>query len=225
MVDALTIVRRCLPIWLALLAFPFSGFGHRLDEYLQAALVSIEPSAIKLQIHLAPGIAVAEPVLALMDRDGDGVISTNEATAYAQLLKHDLTLQIDERPLELKFTASNFPPPDELGTGWGIIRLDYAAAVPGPFAPGAHELAFENRHQTNLSAYLVNAVLPRSSSIHITGQTRNENQSVGRIEFTFQPPPRSPVVKLGVAALVMLLVAVTASAALRRRTLIAPIPK
>jgi hypothetical protein len=188
MADAVTTVLRRLPIWLALLAFPFSGSAHRLDEYLQATLIAIEPGSIRLQIILTPGVAVAAPVLALIDRDGDGAISTNEASAYAERLKRDLTLRIDGRALELKLTASNFPPPDELRTGWGIIRLEYAAA-PGPFTPGAHELAFENRHQSSLSVYLVNAALPKSSSIQITRQTRNENQITGRIDFTFQPPP------------------------------------
>jgi len=183
MADAMITTRRRLSIWLALLAFPFTGSAHRLDEYLQATLVVIEPDSIKLQINLTPGVAVAPPVLALIDGDRDGVFSTNEAAAYAELLKRDLILRLDERLLQLRLT-----PPDELLIGWGIIRLEYTAASPGQFAPGPHELAFENRHQTNLSVYLVNAALPKSNSISITRQTRNENQSTARIEFTFQPP-------------------------------------
>ena len=219
MADAVTTALRRLPIWLALLALPFNGFAHRLDEYLQATLVVIEPEGIKLQINLTPGMAIATPVLALIDRDRNGVISTNEAAAYAELLKRDLTLQLDRRPLELKLTASNFPPPDELRTGWGIIQLEYAAA-PGPFAPGLHELVFENRHQTNLSVYLVNAALPKSSAIQITRQTRNENQSTGRIEFTFHPPPAElSGAKRTVLLLLLALCAVAICAVkLRRRT-------
>src|SRR5262249_53406279 len=75
---------------LPLLAPPPTLFAHRLDEYLQATLVSIEPNAIRLQINLTPGVAVAEPVLARIDLDRDGVISTNEAAAYAEMLKRDL---------------------------------------------------------------------------------------------------------------------------------------
>ena len=188
MADAMITTRRRLSIWLALLAFPFTGSAHRLDEYLQATLVVIEPRSIRLQINLTPGVAVALPVLALIDGDRDGVISTNEAVAYAELLKRDLTLQLDERVLQLKLTPPDFPTPDELRIGWGIIRLEYTT-TPERFAPGTHELAFENQHQTNLSIYLVNAALPKANSISITRQTRNENQSTARIEFTFQPPP------------------------------------
>ena len=187
MADAMITALQRLSIWLALLAFPFTGSAHRLDEYLQATLVVIEPDSIKLQINLTPGVAVAPPVLALIDGDRDGLFSTNEAVAYAELLKRDLTLRLDEHLLQLRLTPPDFPPPDELRIGWGIIRLEYTA-TPERFAAGTHELVFENRHQTNLSVYLVNAALPKSNSISITRQTRNENQSTARIEFTFQPP-------------------------------------
>jgi hypothetical protein len=218
MVEAVTTVLRRLLLWLTLLAFPFSGSAHRLDEYLQATLVTIEPGDIKLQINLTPGVVVATPVLALIDRDRDGVISTNEAAAYAELLKRELALQLDRRPLELKLTASEFPPPDELRTGFEIIQLEYAAA-PGSLARGAHELVFENRHQTNLSVYLVNAALPKSSAIQITRQTRNENQSTGRIEFTFQPPPADwSSAKRIVLPLVVSFVVLCVGAVIWRRT-------
>ena len=172
---------------LALLAFPFAGFAHRLDEYLQATLVAIEPGGVRLQINLTPGTAVAMPVIALIDGDRDSLLSTNEANAYAELFKRDLSLRLDGRPLELISTAFKFPEPAELRTGWGFIQLEFSA-TPGPLAPGPHELTLANGHQTNLSVYLINAALPKASAIQITRQTRNENQSAGRIDFTFQPP-------------------------------------
>jgi len=70
-------------------------FAHRLDEYLQATLVAIEPSGVRLQIHLTPGVAVAEQVLVLIDRNRDGTISPREAATYAEVLKHALTLRLD----------------------------------------------------------------------------------------------------------------------------------
>src|SRR5208337_1366280 len=36
---------------------------------------------------------------------------------------------------------------------------------------------------------LFNAAQPRSPSVQITGQKRNENQSTGEIAFAFHPPP------------------------------------
>lgn len=172
---------------LALLAFPSAVSAHRLDEYLQATLVAIEPHEIRLQIHLTPGVAVADRILALIDRDRDGAISTKEEAAYAELLKRDLIVRLDRRDVDLKLTESSFPSPAELRAGEGVIRLDFSTAA-GPVTAGVHELTFENRHLPAVSVYLVNAALPRSGSVQVTRQSRNADQSVGEIEFTFHPP-------------------------------------
>jgi len=171
-------------LFLAMLLCASTVFAHQLDEYLQATLVTFEHDRVRLQINLTPGVAVAEKVLGLVDRDRDGVISTNEAAAYCELLKRDLTVKLDQRELKLKCTTSYFPGIEELRTGWGFIQIEFSAAS-GQLAAGAHALTIENRHLPKLSAYLVNAAQPVSASIQITKQTRNENQSTGEIQFTF----------------------------------------
>ena len=186
MVEAVTRTLCHLPLLLALLAFPSAVFAHRDDQYLQATLVAIEPSGVRLQINLTPGVAVAEQVLAQIDRDRDGAISKNEAAAYAESLKRDLTLRIDGRKLELKLTASEFVSPAELRTGSGTIQMEFSAIF-GPLAAGPHRLTLENRHLTTMSVYLINAAQPRFATVEITRQKRNENQSAGEIEFTFHP--------------------------------------
>ena len=188
MVEAVTKRRGCLTLLFALLAFPSAVFAHRDDQYLQATLVVIEPSEVRLQINLTPGIAVAEQVIALIDRDRDGAISTREAAAYAELLKRDLTLRVDGRKLELKLTASEFVPPEELRTGSGIIQMELSATS-GPLAAGPHKLTLENRHLTKISVYLINAAQPRFATVQIIRQKRNDTQSAGEIEFTFRPVP------------------------------------
>ena len=193
MVEAVIRRLRRLPLLLVLLAFPSAVFAHRDDQYLQATLVAIEPSGVRLQINLTPGVAVAEQVLAQIDRDRDGAISKKEASAYAKVLKGDLTLRIDGRDLELKLTASEFVPPEELRTGSGIIQMEFSA-VSGPLATGPHKLTLENRHLPTISVYLINAAQPRLATVRITRQKRNENQSAGEIEFTFHHfRPKVPV--------------------------------
>ncbi len=165
MVEAVTRRLSGLALLLALLAVPSAVFAHRDDQYLQATLVAIEPNGVRLQINLTPGVAVAEQVIAEVDRDRDGAISKNEAAAYAELLKRDLTLRIDGRKLELKLTASEFVSPEELRTGAGVIQMEFSAVV-GSLA----------------------------AAVQITRQKRNENQSAGEIEFTFHPlPSKIPV--------------------------------
>jgi hypothetical protein len=196
MVEAVTRTLCCLPLLLALLADPSAVFAHRDDEYLQATLVTIEPSSVRLQINLTPGVAVAEQVLVQIDRDRDGAISKNEAAAYAKLLKRDLTLRIDGRKLELKLTASEFVQPAELRTGSGIIQMEFSA-ISGPLAAGPHRLTLENWHLTPISVYLINAVQPRFATVQITRQKRNANQSAGEIEFTLHPLRSKSAVSAG----------------------------
>jgi len=194
-VETLTVIRSRLGLLLALVALPSSALAHRLDEYLQATLVAIDPGGFLLQINLTPGVAVADQVLALIDRDHDGVITTNEATAYAELLKRDLIVRLDQRTVELKFTGSNFPDPTELRTGLGIIQMEFSVKR-GALAAGPHKLTVENRHLPALSVYLLNAARPESASVQIAGQKRNENQSGGEIAFEFHPPP-NPSIPVG----------------------------
>ena len=184
MVEALTTRLRRLPLLLALLFLPSAVFAHRDDQYLQATLVGIAPSGVTLHINLTPGVAVAEQVIALIDRDRDDAISANEAAAYAELLKGDLTLRVAGRKLELKLTASEFVPPAELRTGSGIIQMEFSATI-GALTAGPHRLVLENRHLPKVSVYLINAAQPRLAAVVISKQRRNGNQSAGEIEFTF----------------------------------------
>jgi hypothetical protein len=62
-----------------LLALPAESAAHRLDEYLQAARVSLARDRVTLEVDLTPGAAVTPAIVALVDRDGDAVISPAEA--------------------------------------------------------------------------------------------------------------------------------------------------
>ena len=188
MVEAVTRTPCHLALLLALLALPSAVFAHRDDQYLQATLVAIEPSGVRLQINLTPGVAVAEQVIAEIDRDRDGAISKNEAAAYAELLKRDLALRVDGRTLELKLSASEFVEPADLRTGSGTIQMEFSAIF-GPLAAGPHKLTLENRHLTTISVYLINAAQPRFATVQITRQKRNQNQSAGEIEFYLSSVP------------------------------------
>ena len=148
--------------------------------------MAIEPSGVRLQINLTPGVAVAEQVIAEIDRDRDGALSKNEAAAYAESPKRDLTLRIDGRKVHLKLTASESVParraPHRFGNNSdGLLRTF------GSLAAGPHRLTLDNRHLTTMSVYLINAAQPRFATVQITRQKRNQNQSAGEIEFTFHP--------------------------------------
>jgi hypothetical protein len=177
------------PLLLAFLAWPSPVHAHQLDEFLQATLVAITPEEIRLQINLTPGVAVAEQVIGLIDRNRDGIISTNESAAYAELVKRDLAVRLDGRKVELKIASVYIPGPEELRTGWGFVQVVYVA-TPGRLAAGPHKFTLENRHRPAASAYLFNAAQTGNASVRILAQKRNENQSTGEINFDYHPPPK-----------------------------------
>lgn len=167
-----------LMVWLVAASAP----AHRLDEYLQATLVVIEPSAVRLQLTLTPGVEVANDVLAQIDRDGNGAVSDKEAADYAEALRQNLAARLDEQKVELKLTHAKFPAPPELRSGTASIELDYTLSV-DLLAAGAHKLSLANQHLSGVSVYLLNAALPKSSKIKIKRQLRSEYQRTGEIDF------------------------------------------
>ena len=125
-------------LWLLVFLGLFSRVhAHALDEYVHATLVEIQPGEIRFEINLTPGVAVVDQVLRLIDTDRDGVISTNESVAYAELLKRDLSVRLDDQNVELKLTALTFPKMADLRTGWGIIQMEFSA-TPKALAAGSH---------------------------------------------------------------------------------------
>jgi hypothetical protein len=174
---------------LSLLAKP--AIAHRLDEYLQATILSLEPHAVRGTIRLVPGVAVASGIIASIDTNGDGTLSQTEQSAYARRALSDLSLMEDGHELKLQLVAAAYPSVDEMKAGTGEIKLNFAADYPS--AAGNHELTFENHHQSGISVYLVNTLVPRDEHIRIREQNRNQSQSLYHVSFFQSPAASAPV--------------------------------
>jgi hypothetical protein len=155
--------------------------AHRLDEYLQATLISIDKDEIRAEIRLTPGIAVFPSVLGTIDTDSDGVISQREGRAYADRVLHDLSLTIDGRGLPLRLVSTKFPEIQDMKEGLGEIHIEFTASLPD--AGRRRKLIFENRHQSAIAAYLVNCLIPRDPDIRIVAQNRNYQQSFYQLDY------------------------------------------
>ncbi len=164
-----------------LLCFGIPASAHRLDEYLQATTVSLEKGRVQAQIRLTPGVAVFPVVMAAMDTNGDGLISTSEQRAYAGRVLSDLSLAVDGDRLRLRLISANFPTTGDMQQGRGEIQIDFAADVPR----FSHErkLFFENHHQRPIAAYLVNCLVPGDPDLRVTAQSRNYEQSEYRLHY------------------------------------------
>ncbi len=157
-------------------------FAHRLDEYLQVALISIWKNRLRAKMYLTPGVAVYKQVIATIDGNADGTLSGSEQRRYAEKVRHDVSLSVDGAVLSLQLTSFKFPKVEEMKKGLGYIEINLDAAF--PTARGSHRIVFENHHQSKFAAYQVNCLMPDDPSIHVTGQIRNSNQS--RYELSYQ---------------------------------------
>jgi len=170
-----------------LLAFPDPASSHRLDEYLQATRIAVARDRIVLEIDLTPGVTVAPTIFSLIDQTGDNQVSAPEIEAYAQTVLRDLVLEVDGQPYQLTLARAECPSWIEMREGGGTIRLEATAAA-RLGAAGRHRLLYENAHQSGISAYLVNALVPSSRAIAITEQRRDMRQHVIHLDIDVAPP-------------------------------------
>lgn len=164
-----------------LLSMGTHAAAHRLDEYLQATLISVEKNRIQMQVRLTPGVAVFPFVLAIIDTNADGVISESEQRVYAERLVRDLSVTVDGARLRPRLVSTKFPETGEMKEGRGEIQLEFVADLPrnGP----NRRLLFENHHQSRIAAYLVNCLVPHDPDIRLLAQNRNESQSLYQLDY------------------------------------------
>ena len=172
--------RLILVVLLGLVSLP--AWAHRLDEYLQATILSIEPGSVRATMRLVPGVAIASAVIATIDSDHDGVLSNEEQHRYAEGVLADLQLEADGRRLPLHLTSVVFPSVELMKQGNGEIELTFSAEFPVP--QGEHRLTFANHHRSDISVYLVNSLVPQAKDLLLEAQSRNQNQSFYQVTFT-----------------------------------------
>jgi hypothetical protein len=156
-------------------------FAHRLHEYLQAIILSVEKDHVQASMRLIPGVAVASNVLASIDTDGDGTISEAEQRIYAERVLRDLSITVDGKRASPALVSQKFPSIDEIKAGLGEIQIEFTVEL----ARGGPErrIVLENHHRNEISVYLMNCLVPRDPDIRIVAQNRNENQSFYQLDF------------------------------------------
>ena len=164
--------------------------AHRLDEYLQAARLAIDPDRVELALDLTAGIAVAEVVLSEIDVDGDGSISVAEARAYSDRVLSAIAIDVDGVPLRVELVESTFPGFDSVRQGEGTTRIRAVASMPR-LADGVHHLRYRNAYRSDIGVYLANALVPASDRVTVAAQRRDINQRDLVIDYRLsgQPPP------------------------------------
>jgi hypothetical protein len=181
------------------LAMPAESAAHRLDEYLQAARVSLARDRITLEVDLTPGADIAPAIVALLDGDGDNTISPIEAGTYGQAVLSDLALELDGRPVAVMLTRVEAPSIDDMRDGIGAIQLRAEGHIDA-VAAGRRYLSFRNNHRPAASVYLVNALVPEDADVRVEGQRRDPRQQGVRVEYTVGPRWRAQLLWLVLCA-------------------------
>jgi hypothetical protein len=173
--------RAAVVIFAAVFLFARVSSAHRIDEYLQATLLSVETGRIQASMRLIPGVLVAAQVIVAIDSNGGGIFSGGEKRAYAQRVVDDLSLAIDGSSVKPVIISWNFPEPAQMREGLGEIHLEYKADL--PYRQQKRSLILTNRHLNSSSVYLANALVPQDPSIRILAQKRNERQSTYELDY------------------------------------------
>lgn len=170
---------------MVLLACSTSLSAHRRDEYLQAARLAVDPAAVRLELALTPGIAVADSVFNEPDRNGDGLLTAWEQQSYASQVLAAISLSVDGTPVRMRPVGLIFPEREMIRRGEGTIHLRYNAALPR-LLDGEHHLVFHNRYRGDIGVYLANALVPDSDRITVVGQRRDFMQRDLTIDFVLR---------------------------------------
>ena len=186
-------------LFVLLLATPTAA--HQLDEYLQAARLSLARNQITLEVDMTPGVNVTPAIVALLDRNDDGAISRDEARAYGESFLSEVVLELNGRTIPLTLTLVEIPSRAEMNDGMGTIQLR-ASGRREYVTAGRHVLHFRNGHQPAGSVYLVNALMPDDSAVAVLSQARDPRQQSIRIEYEVGWPWTAKVLWLLLAVLV-----------------------
>ena len=119
--------------------------AHRLDEYLQATIISVDKDHIQASMRMIPGVAVSSSVIASIDSNGDGIISDAEQHAYAERVLADLSLTVDGRSVQPKLVSVGFPQVELMREGLGEIHIEFTADL--PHGGRNRRLILQNNHQ------------------------------------------------------------------------------
>lgn len=163
------------------LLFGKTAFAHRIDEYLQATILSLEANRVQASMRLIPGILVSPSLIAGIDSDGNGVFSESEERAYAQRVLSDLSITIDGKSVQPKLVSWSFPRPAQMRDGLGEIHIGYTTDLPS--GGRNRSLILANHHLNRTSVYLMNVLAPQDRDVCILAQKRNEQQSLYELDY------------------------------------------
>jgi hypothetical protein len=176
------------------------ALAHPSDELVQAAYLQLEPDSVQLELDLTAGDQVAKSFLSSMDTNRNGALEDSEANAYAAEVLRQLRLSVDGQAVPLEVTRVTTPQTSALLAGGGVLQIIARARLNGQ--PGVHTLGFVNTHAPVKSGYLSNAFV-QSPLLQMNQQTRSDDQSTYRLEYSLSGSGDSSAVLWGIGVAVV----------------------
>ncbi len=149
--------------------------AHRLDDVLQATMLTIGADRIDATIRPVPGQAVASSAIGDIDADGDGAFSPDEQRAFAVRVVDDVAVAIDGRAMQPTASRWTFPPAAAMRDGTGEIVVEWTVAMPA--GTGDRAVVVTNRHRRDGVVYLANTLVPNDPDVRVVGERRDARQS------------------------------------------------
>jgi hypothetical protein len=141
---------------------------------------------VGVDIDLTPGVEVASPIIAMIDRDHDGVVSPGEAAAYGTRVLADTVVELNGERVAVTLTRIDVPPAGEMRDGAGTIRL-HAVGTHRVGLGGGAVLSFRNDHAPVTSVYAVNALVPTDGAFSVSRQDRDTLQRSVNVSYDVRP--------------------------------------
>ena len=123
------------------LVMPAEPSAHRLDEYLQAARLSLARDRIALEVDLTPGVSIASAIVRCSIAMATTRSRRSRRGRTGRRVLGDLVLELDGRPVALTLTRVEAPSIDEMRDGSGTIQVRAAGTVDA-VAAGRRRLRF-----------------------------------------------------------------------------------
>ncbi len=175
--------------WLLLLLLaPGWAAAHPVDEVVQGAYLTLSPGAVRLELDLTPGPAVADALLQSLDARRDGLITDAEARAYAERVLKQSTIVLDGVAAAWRLEKISTPLYESLRLGSDTLKI-YAVAV-RPDQVGAHTLSYRNRYQPAKSQCIANIFLQPGPDRRylVTGQKHSDDGRILTVNYTSVRP-------------------------------------
>ncbi|HIE52982.1 MAG TPA: hypothetical protein EYP85_14625 [Armatimonadetes bacterium] len=175
--------------------------AHPLDEdmvrhYVQ---VTVTPKALEVDCQIMYGGLIAHPAWLEVDSDGDGELSAPERQTWAEQLRAQLQVSLDDQPLRLQIEEATFPPYEEFLTCLEPLFLRLRTEVKD-WGSEPHRLRLAYRPEERYRAKF-GLVLLAPQGTKVTDLVRGNWEvtctvqlppTVGEISAPSPPPPLPP---------------------------------